>query len=153
MNLSLVDKCIDINLRSLIHGSIHSIKYIKKSKLLYPFISCAIIQIASRASTERVYGFPKMSIYTSTKFGVRAFTNCMFEEIGDYGIKVSCIMPGMTNTEMPTHHTEHKDKFLYEKMVQPKDIAHAVNYVLTCPDTCCPVEMLVVPQYKYISKL
>ena len=75
------------------------------------------------------------------------------KEIGNFGIKVSCIMPGMTNTDMINDHTELKDKMITNKMIQPTDIAHAINYILTCPDTCCPLEMFIVPQYQYISKL
>jgi len=33
-----------------------------------------------------------------------------------------------------------------EKTVQPDDIARAVFFVLTCPDTACPTEIIVRPQ-------
>eukprot|EP01084_Bolivina_argentea_P072236 131198_1 len=152
IDLSKIDQSIDINLRSLIHGSVYAIPYIKESKSKYPHMSCAIIQIGSRASTLRAM-WPRISIYAATKFGVRSFTNCLFEDIGDFGIKVSCIMPGLVATEMVKEHSKSKDKMDPNKMLRPRDIAHAVNYVLSCSDTCCPLEMLVVPQYYRYPKL
>ena len=152
IDFKMIDKSIDINLRSLMHATIHSVNYIKESKGKYPNLTCAIIQIASRASTLRVTN-PAMSIYTATKFGVRAFTNCLFEEIGDCGIKVSCLMPGFVKSDMIDDHGSFKNQLIPEKMMKPQDVGYAVNFILNCPDSCCPLEMLIIPQYQCISKL
>src|SRR4029453_9312373 len=51
----------------------------------------AVINIASIAGLQ---GFSKGSAYCASKFGVIGFTECLFEEVRESGIKVCAICPG-----------------------------------------------------------
>lgn len=60
---------------------------------------CVIINISSGAGKE---GFPELSVYCATKFGVRGFTQALAQELPK-GLRVYCVNPGMTATRMTNY--------------------------------------------------
>jgi NADP-dependent 3-hydroxy acid dehydrogenase YdfG len=46
---------------------------------------------------------PLYSVYSATKFGVRAFTDALRREVSPFGIKISGIYPGPAHTEFGQH--------------------------------------------------
>ena len=99
----------------------------------------AIINIGSVSGKS---GDAGSSAYAASKFGLIGFTQSLYEETREYGIKVSVILPGFVDTPMipPVKHLDRS------KMIRPQDVAQAVHFVLTSPATCCPVEITVRPQ-------
>jgi len=101
--------------------------------------SGAIVNIGSISSKA---GQANTSAYSASKFGILGFTQSLFEEVREFGIKVSIILPGFVDTPLiPLN--KRLDR---SKMFQPRDIADAVLYVLNTPITACPVEMTIRPQ-------
>jgi NADP-dependent 3-hydroxy acid dehydrogenase YdfG len=86
--------------------------------------------------------------YAAAKFGVRGFTQALWEEVREYGIKVSLVCPGYVDTNMipPNRRLDRG------KMIRPDNVAEAVYTVATSPAGCCPVEMLVQPQYNPLGQ-
>ena len=80
--------------------------------------------------------------YAASKFGLIGFTQSLYEEVREYGIKVAVILPGFVDTPMipPVKHLDRS------KMIQADDVAQAVLYVLNSPSTSCPVEITIRPQ-------
>jgi len=80
--------------------------------------------------------------YAASKFGLIGFTQSLYEEVREYGIKVSVILPGFVDTPMipPVKHLDRA------KMIRSEDVADAVMFVLNSSPTCCPVELTVRPQ-------
>jgi NAD(P)-dependent dehydrogenase (short-subunit alcohol dehydrogenase family) len=99
----------------------------------------AVINIGSVSGKS---GEANGAAYSASKFGLIGFTQSLYEEVREHGIKVAVILPGFVDTPMipPVKHLDRR------KMIQPDDIAQAVQYVLTSPDTCCPVEIMIRPQ-------
>lgn len=99
----------------------------------------AIINIGSVSGKS---GEASGAAYSASKFGLIGFTQSLYEEVREHGIKVSVILPGFVDTPLipPNRQLDRG------KMIQADDIAQAVHYVLTSPDTCCPVEITVRPQ-------
>jgi 3-oxoacyl-[acyl-carrier protein] reductase len=87
-------------------------------------------------------GEANAAAYAASKFGLIGFTQSLYEEVREYGIKVAVILPGFVNTPLIPE-TRQLDR---SKMIQADDIAQAVRYVLTCAATCCPVEITIRPQ-------
>eukprot|EP01084_Bolivina_argentea_P085408 154359_1 len=143
IDLLEADKILDVNLRATIHCTSHCVPYIKETKLRYPNIQCAVIVICSDTSTLRAVGKNK-GIYASSKWGLLGFTECIFDELREYGIKVSAILPGWANTDQPRKY--NKGKVNWSKCVQPSDVGEAVKYILTCSDTVCPFKLCLWPQ-------
>jgi 3-oxoacyl-[acyl-carrier protein] reductase len=99
----------------------------------------AIVSIGSISGKS---GQANTSAYSASKSGLIGFSQSLYEEIREYGIKVSVIMPGFVDTELIPL-TRRLDR---DKMIRPEDIAQTVLFVLTCHPTCCPVEITVRPQ-------
>jgi 3-oxoacyl-[acyl-carrier protein] reductase len=80
--------------------------------------------------------------YSASKFGLIGFTQSLYEEVREHGIKVAVILPGFVDTPMipPVKHLDRS------KMIQADDVAHAVQFVLAAPATSCPVEITIRPQ-------
>jgi len=99
----------------------------------------AVINISSVSGKT---GEGNGAAYAASKFGLIGFTQSLYEEVREHGIKVAVILPGYVDTALipPNRQLDRS------KMIQADDIAQAVNYVLTSPTTCCPVEITVRPQ-------
>lgn len=80
--------------------------------------------------------------YSASKFGLIGFTQSLYEEVREHGIKVAVILPGFVDTPMipPVKHLDRS------KMIQAEDVAEAVLYILNAPATACPVEITIRPQ-------
>jgi 3-oxoacyl-[acyl-carrier protein] reductase len=99
----------------------------------------AVINIGSVSGKT---GEANGAAYAASKFGLIGFTQSLYEEVREHGIKVAVILPGFVDTPLipPNRQLDRS------KMIQADDIAQAVHYVLTSPATCCPVEITVRPQ-------
>jgi 3-oxoacyl-[acyl-carrier protein] reductase len=99
----------------------------------------AVINIGSVSGKT---GEANGAAYSASKFGLIGFTQSLYEEVREHGIKVSVILPGFVDTPLipPNRQLDRS------KMIQPDDIAQTVLYVLTSPATSCPVEISVRPQ-------
>jgi len=80
-------------------------------------------------------GTPNLAHYVASKGGVLAFTRALAREIGQYGITVNAVAPGLTETE-GVMASPHKEAFEFVQMLQciPRrgvaaDIAPAVAFL------------------------
>jgi 3-oxoacyl-[acyl-carrier protein] reductase len=99
----------------------------------------AVINIGSVSGKT---GEANGAAYAASKFGLIGFTQSLYEEVREHGIKVAVILPGFVDTPLIPPNRE-LDR---SKMIQADDIAQAVHYILTSPATCCTVEITVRPQ-------
>jgi 3-oxoacyl-[acyl-carrier protein] reductase len=99
----------------------------------------AVINIGSVSGKS---GEVNGAAYSASKFGLIGFTQSLYEEVREHGIKVSVILPGFVDTPLipPNKQLDRS------KMIQAEDVAQAVLYVLTSPPTSCPVEITIRPQ-------
>jgi NAD(P)-dependent dehydrogenase (short-subunit alcohol dehydrogenase family) len=95
-----------------------------------------ILSISSRVT------FENCSAYSAAKFGARGLTGVLRKELRGKGIRVTAILPGMTNTRM-------KDEFTFpvrgQDLVQPEDVSAAVRNALAQPRNATVEEILVMP--------
>jgi len=99
----------------------------------------AVINIGSvSGKTGEANGAP----YSASKFGLIGFTQSLYEEVREHGIKVAVILPGFVDTPLipPNRQLDRG------KMIQPADVAQTVRYILNSAPTCCPVEITLRPQ-------
>jgi 3-oxoacyl-[acyl-carrier protein] reductase len=99
-----------------------------------------IINIASLAGKN---AFAGGAIYCASKWGLLGLTECMAEDLRQYGIRVSAICPGSVATDFSPH--VGKDA---RKMLQPEDIAHAVEMIVTQSPQSFISEILLRPTQK-----
>jgi 3-oxoacyl-[acyl-carrier protein] reductase len=88
---SIWDSTIDINLKALFFLSQSVLKTMKRKKSGY------IINISSTAAIDVPVG---IMAYGTSKAAVVGISQALYKEAKEYGVKVSTIYPGMTDTEM-----------------------------------------------------
>ena len=92
-------------------------------------------RIVNIASNVVLAGTPNLAPYVASKGGVFAFTRALAREIGQYGITVNSVAPGLTETE-GVMASPHSEAFDFVQMLQciPRrgvaaDIAPAVAFL------------------------
>lgn len=80
--------------------------------------------------------------YCVSKHGLLAFAHCLYESVREDNIKVTSLCPGFVNT--PLLNADHLDR---DQMIQPADIAQAIDFVHNSSAQCCPVELQLKPQH------
>ena len=93
-----IERCLDINLKGVLFGAQAAHPHLKKTA---PG-SCLL----NTASAAGIYGTPGASVYSATKFGVRAVTESLDGEWSADGIKVASLMPSFIETPL-LDHTPH----------------------------------------------
>jgi NADP-dependent 3-hydroxy acid dehydrogenase YdfG len=101
-----------------------------------------IINIASIAGKT---GSATRAVYCASKFGVVGFTESLAEEVRQYGIRVSVICPGSTNTSFSSSETSGKSR---DRMLRPEDVAHAVRMIVTQEPNSFISEIVMRPTQK-----
>jgi 3-oxoacyl-[acyl-carrier protein] reductase/pyridoxal 4-dehydrogenase len=105
-------------------------------KAVYPHMKAAgygrIVNIASNVVTA---GTPNMAHYVASKGAVFAFTRSLTTEVGQYGITVNAVAPGLTASEgvLESPHAEAFDFVVSLQSIPrrgvPADIAPAVAFL------------------------
>eukprot|EP00123_Amoebidium_parasiticum_P012923 comp21661_c0_seq1/m.30464 comp21661_c0_seq1/g.30464 ORF comp21661_c0_seq1/g.30464 comp21661_c0_seq1/m.30464 type:complete len:245 (-) comp21661_c0_seq1:589-1323(-) len=83
-------KCVDLNLTSVIEGTYQAVELMKGR-------GGSIINTASMAG---IYPVPYAPVYSATKSAVVAFTRAMAPLKDTEGIRVNCVCPYFTDTEL-----------------------------------------------------
>jgi 3-oxoacyl-[acyl-carrier protein] reductase len=82
-----------------------------------------IVNIGSLAGKN---AFANGGIYCASKWGLLGLGKCMAEDWRGYGIRVSTVCPGSVATDFSPHTGRDQSKLL-----QPDDVAHTVEMILT----------------------
>jgi len=101
-----------------------------------------IINIASIAGKV---GSANRAVYCASKFGVIGFTESLAEEVRQYGVRVSVICPGSTDTHFSSSETSGKNR---ERMLKAEDVGHAVRMIVTQEPNSFISEIIMRPTQK-----
>ena len=87
--------------------------------------------------------------YGATKAGLLSFANSLFEEARKNNIKVTTLLPDMTQTNLYRNADFTADE---AACLFPEDIADTISYVLSCGDHVNVTELTIQPQKHRIQK-
>jgi 3-oxoacyl-[acyl-carrier protein] reductase len=99
-----------------------------------------IINISSLAGKNAL---PNGAAYAASKWGLNGLSYSVAEELRQHNIRVSVICPGSVHTELSPH--ADKDP---GKMLQPDDVAHVVEMLVTQSPQSFASEVLLRPTLK-----
>ncbi len=79
---------------------------------------------------------PGQGVYAATKAGVRQMCRALASELGEHGVRVNLIAPGIVETPLtapirnnPEWHRAYADKSILRRWAQPSEIAGMVVYL------------------------
>ena len=107
--------------------------------------------IVNISSTAGRIANPNAAAYSATKFGVVAFSEALRREVHADNIRVSCIEPGVVETELRDHIGHGATKSMLDqwaasmRQLQPEDVADAIVFCVTRPSHVNVNEMLIRP--------
>lgn len=93
--------------------------------------------IVNMASGRALQGTPRGAHYAASKAGIVSFTKSSALEFAESGIRVNCVIPGVTETAQPLADTTLEElhrrgrKIPLGRIGQPEDIAKVVAFLLS----------------------
>ena len=124
---------ININLNGLYFITSKVVPFLKKNEN-----TTHIVNIGSILGSM---GREEGSAYCATKYGVTGFSDALFKELRFFNIKVTCLNPGLIETDF--FKTSGIDK--HSNMLHPSDIADTLVHVLETPDNMLINELTIRP--------
>jgi len=124
------DQMIDVNVKGVLYG-IHAVipSMLQRKK-------GHIINISSVSGLEVT---KRSTVYSATKFAVRAISMGLEKELARTGVRVTNISPGMVDTDLV------RRQVVDRKMLEAYDIADAVYYAIRQPDYVNVNEITIRP--------
>lgn len=130
VSLSEWDRMLDINFRAIYHLVQSALKEIIK----HP--GGSIVNIGSITVPYSGGG-----MLMGVKKALSGYSEALFEDVREHGIKVCTINPGFVDTPMVK-----SDRINRSRMIPPEDVARTVMFVLTMSEVTCPTEIVLRPQ-------
>ncbi|ALG86345.1 3-oxoacyl-ACP reductase family protein [Gordonia phthalatica] len=120
------DRVLDVNLRGT---------FLVSRAVAPHLIDAGEGRIVTIGSDAQLYGSGKLCHYISSKGGVSALTRAMARDLGEYGITVNTVSPGLTESEsaekVPEHrHDLYRRNRALARSQQPADLVGAVAFLL-----------------------
>src|SRR5699024_11373361 len=93
-----------------------------------------IINIASVSGFEVT---KTNTVYSATKFAVRAISQGLEKELARTGVRITNVSPGMVETKLSPNRQD-----INRKPLEPADIAYVVFYALSIPSSVNVIEFI-----------
>ena len=103
------------------------------------------------ASITGTHPSPHAAFYASTKAAMISFSNSIFEENRKHGVKVTCLIPDMTETNL-YRNADFKADENDGCCLYPMDIANVVEQILSQRNGIVAKEIIIQPQFHRIQK-
>ncbi len=107
--------------------------------------------IINISSVTAIGSNPHGVAYGATKAGLLSFSRSLFDEARKYGVRVTAILPDMTDTKLYRHADFTADPAM-DAHLEAEDVADAVEYALTTRAGTCVPEITLRPQLHRIKK-
>ena len=112
------DNTIDTNLKGIFLFTKEVLPYMLENKS-----GSIIINVSSGAGKS---GFPNLSAYCASKFGVIGFTESVAKEVSNYNVKVMTICPSGVDTKMIEDIVDNGYTLSNRKLMKPEQVANKI---------------------------
>lgn len=127
-----LESLINANVYSAYHTTRGLIARMKSEKRGHIFTMCSIASIMA---------YPNGGSYAISKFALLGFTKVLREELKEFGIRVTAVLPGATRTS-----SWDGSKLPDERFMKPEDVADAVFGAYSLSPQSVVEEILIRPQ-------
>lgn len=127
------DEMFSVNLRAVFLTTQSALPHLRHAKESF------IINIASLAGKNT---FVNGAGYTATKWGLRAFSQCLMLEERQHGIRVLTVCPGSVDTSFGGSGSLHSSK---KEIIKPEDIADTIVMAIRMPQRTMVSEIDIRP--------
>jgi NAD(P)-dependent dehydrogenase (short-subunit alcohol dehydrogenase family) len=109
-------------------------------------------KIVNVASGTVFKGVPMMASYVTSKGAVIAMTRCLSRELGEDGIRINCIAPGLTMSEAVRDNPEWMESYVAQNRTSralkreelPEDLTGTVSFLLSADSDFMTGQTIVV---------
>lgn len=120
-----ISRVIDLNLKGLIYCNRELLKY---------FINKKHGNIVNIASILGKVGCAGEVVYSASKAGIIGFTKALSKEVGEYGVRVNAVAPGMIKTDMTSGFSQQECDILkantaLKRLGEPEDVADVIYFL------------------------
>jgi len=120
-----IEESIAVNLTGVIYGCRRVIPIMKKQK------SGTIVIIASVCAKQ---AWPAWSVYSAAKAGLLQFSNCLYTELRDFGVRVTTVNPSWGATDfLSAVNLQGFDPETNAKVIKPRELGDLVATICTLP--------------------
>ncbi|MBB6731439.1 SDR family oxidoreductase [Cohnella sp. CBP 2801] len=134
------DRMIDVNIRGVLHGIAAGLPVMKEQ---------GFGQFVNVASIAAYAVSPMASVYSATKYAVRAITDGLRQEVAGQGIRVTLVSPGVTESELADSITDNgareRMKEFRRTALPASAIARAIAYAIGQPADVDVNELVIRP--------
>ncbi len=120
-----IEMSIAVNLTGVILGCRRVVPFMKKQK------SGTIINVSSVCARQ---AWPGWSVYSAAKAGLVQFSNCLYTELREFGIRVTTVIPswGATNF-LASAHLDDFDAKTKAKTIKPAELGGLIATICALP--------------------
>ena len=135
------DRMIDVNIRGVLYGIAAALPHMKAQRSGH---------VITTASVAGHLIFPASSVYSGTKFAVRAICEGFRQEVKDYNIRTTIVSPGAVKTELLDHISDEAVQganrdFVGSVGISPSSFASMVAFAISQPDDVDVNEIIFRP--------
>lgn len=135
------EKMIDVNLKGVLYGI---------NAVLPQMLGRRDGHIINLSSISGIQATRAFGVYSATKFGVRALSESLRQEMAAGNVRVTTICPGMVETELFGSITDEAVLAIIEKgfdfePLKPSSIADAIIYAISQPNSVNVSELVIRP--------
>jgi NADP-dependent 3-hydroxy acid dehydrogenase YdfG len=141
------DQMVRVNLLGVLYTTHAALPHLLQAAERAPRRVADLVTISSVAGRIAISG---SGVYDATKFGVRAFSESLRQEVTRRHVRVAVVEPGLVATEIFSHLREEERQHFLQRFagVEPlaaRDIADAIGYSVTRPRHVAVNELLIRP--------
>ncbi|XP_059154581.1 3-oxoacyl-[acyl-carrier-protein] reductase FabG-like isoform X2 [Physella acuta] len=137
--LQQYDKLMNTNVRSMFHMTQLAVPYLIKTKG----------NIVNVSSINGLRAFAGVLTYSMSKHAIDAFTKCVALDLADKQVRVNCVNPGVTHTEL--HKRAGLSEAEYEAYLKRARFTHALGRYGEPEEVADCIAFLVSEQAKFIT--
>lgn len=135
------EQMIDINLKGMLYVIGATLPHFAAQK------SGHFINVSSIAG---YFVYEASAVYSATKFGVRAVSEGLRQEVKPYNVRVTILSPGLIRSEINRYMSDkyaqaHMEAAAAQLAIAPEAVAHAVAYAMEQPAEVDINEIIIRP--------